>query len=175
MKLCSKEGCERKHYGKGYCKYHWEKWKCATDPEYKQNRKISKDKAKDKWLANPENVETVRARNLKNMKKRYETNEEYRISEQNRTREFRRDKYINSEDFRKKEGINATQRKKHIKLATPKWADLSTIKEFYRNRPDGHHVDHIIPLRGENVSGLHVIDNLQYLIGEENLKKSNKT
>jgi len=37
-----------------------------------------------------------------------------------------------------------------------------------------HHVDHIIPLQGKNVSGLHTFSNLRVIPGEENVKKSNK-
>lgn len=36
-----------------------------------------------------------------------------------------------------------------------------------------HNVDHIIPLQGEKVSGLHVFSNLRVIPREENLKKSN--
>lgn len=65
-------------------------------------------------------------------------------------------------------------RKKRVRLATPKWANLNIIRKFYLECPKGFHVDHIIPLNGKEVSGLHVISNLQYLPAIENLRKSNK-
>lgn len=58
-------------------------------------------------------------------------------------------------------------------LRVPKWAQLNEIKQFYLNCPLNHHVDHIVPLCGRLVSGLHVLENLQYLPASENLKKGN--
>jgi hypothetical protein len=66
------------------------------------------------------------------------------------------------------------QRRGRVKQATPKWAELDLIKEFYKNCPEGYHVDHIIPLKGINVSGLHTLNNLQYLPAKDNMKKSNR-
>jgi len=67
------------------------------------------------------------------------------------------------------------KRMREIRKVTqcPKWADVEKIREIYVNRPDGCHVDHIVPLRGKNVSGLHVEYNLQYLAIKDNLRKQN--
>lgn len=58
--------------------------------------------------------------------------------------------------------------------ATPAWADLEKIKEIYRQRPQGHHVDHIVPLVSPVVCGFHCEANLQYLPAKENMSKKNK-
>ena len=68
----------------------------------------------------------------------------------------------------------ALLRHSHTKQATPPWANLEDILSFYDNRPAGYHVDHVIPLRGRDVCGLHVRANLQYLPASENLSKGNR-
>ena len=57
---------------------------------------------------------------------------------------------------------------------TPTWANQEKIQEMYTNCPEGYHVDHILPLQGELVSGLHVENNLQYLPASKNISKGNK-
>lgn len=64
---------------------------------------------------------------------------------------------------------------------TPAWADLKKIEQVYEEAKmmsvmmgEPWHVDHVIPLRGKRVSGLHVHNNLQLLPGVENVKKSNR-
>jgi hypothetical protein len=66
----------------------------------------------------------------------------------------------------------------------PKWlteSDWLNIKCKYSvaamlSRESGkkYHVDHIIPLQGKLVSGLHVPSNIQVIPAIENVKKSNK-
>lgn len=66
------------------------------------------------------------------------------------------------------------KRRSAILERTPKWSQPDEILEFYRNCPEGYHVDHYYPLQGETVCGLHVLENLQYLTAKENLSKGNK-
>lgn len=66
---------------------------------------------------------------------------------------------------------------------TPNWLtefDHIHIKALYqlaamRTRESGFpwHVDHVIPLRGKNVSGLHTPSNMRVIPGEENVRKNN--
>ena len=56
----------------------------------------------------------------------------------------------------------------------PSWANMECIAKIYSSCPEGYHVDHIIPLQGAEVCGLHVENNLQYLPASENISKGNK-
>ena len=62
-------------------------------------------------------------------------------------------------------------RRKRVQQATPPWADKAAIVRFYEGCPPGHEVDHVLPLKGRTVSGLHVEANLQYLPMPENRRK----
>lgn len=65
-----------------------------------------------------------------------------------------------------------------LRLATPKWADMDRIVAIYAERDRltaktgvEHHVDHIYPLAGELVCGLHVHWNLRAIPAAENVRK----
>lgn len=68
--------------------------------------------------------------------------------------------------------------------ATPPWISLEQLKDMKnlyrvcRNISEStgkqHHVDHIVPLKGENVCGLHVPWNLRIIPAKMNLSKGNR-
>lgn len=81
------------------------------------------------------------------------------------------------------ERVNARNAKRHAARLqrTPVWADYEWINHAYLVAADmtakmgePHEVDHIVPLQGARVSGLHVYDNLQILTRSQNTSKGNR-
>ena len=124
------------------------------------------------------------------LKKTYRvTNREKLIESKKLDYQQNKDHYLaNKKEYRQanKGKINylVALRKKVIKQRTPLWLsnfDKLKIKCIYsvaamltRDNKEPWHVDHIIPLQGEKVSGLHVPSNLQWMRGPENIGKKNK-
>jgi len=72
-------------------------------------------------------------------------------------------------------------KRRGVKLrAIPPWADMKLIDDIYaeaaaiRALGVNVHVDHIVPLQGRTVTGLHVHTNLRLLIASDNIAKSNR-
>lgn len=51
---------------------------------------------------------------------------------------------------------------------------IAELRVIYDQCPVGMEVDHVVPIYGANVCGLHVPWNLQYLTKEENCRKNNR-
>jgi len=106
---------------------------------------------------------TNREKLLDNKKTYYKTNrEKIRVA----TKVWRK---ANPEKHR----ANNAKRRAAKLQATPAWADLQEIQDFYEACPPGHHIDHIFPLNSPIMCGLHVRSNLQYLPAKENISKGN--
>jgi hypothetical protein len=78
--------------------------------------------------------------------------------------------------------VNATKARRRAEnlQRTPLWANPAAIRKVYLDCKELEelageplHVDHIYPLQGKLVSGLHVEGNLQILRASENRSKSN--
>lgn len=84
-------------------------------------------------------------------------------------------------EWRKTNSYSAfTRGKLRANRAIPPWADLQKISEIYedaRQRKavtnEDWHVDHIVPLNGKNVCGLHVDYNMRVIPASDNRAKKN--
>ena len=149
------------------------KW--ATDKEYRNKKRISTQKYyRENYQSKKWNKWSI-----ENPVLAAKSKEKYRINNREKCQE------INRQYRLKNKGIFANKEAKRRvnKLdATSPWADLNKIKEIYimaqrlrKNMPkQNFHVDHIIPLKGKNVCGLHVENNLRIIDGLSNMKKGNK-
>jgi hypothetical protein len=122
-----------------------------------------------KYMSRPEIRALVRERRRKwDERTGYYQSERYRASKR---------AYYTSDHGRRKYARNTAKRRAKKLNATPTWLNAehaAHIKRIYDNCPPGYHVDHIVPLINDQVCGLHVPWNLQYLRADENIRKGNR-
>jgi len=160
------------NYNSTYYRNNSESIKKRTAEYAKENPEKSRA-YKTAWSkANPEKVRAMNAAWAKaNLEKWKTYNATYRAKNlekvKNKEREYR------LANPSKRTAWQAKRKACQLK-ATPKWADLNAIKAIYLEASRlGMEVDHIIPLQGETVCGLHVSNNLQLLTKSENSRKRN--
>lgn len=149
-----------------------DKNKIRSDQWYIDNQQRAKDNSSLWRASNSEKKKEIDKARYERCK--VEISEQQRLYYERTKDDRRKTQNVYYENNRPEFYARAAKRRGRLKNATPSWCDMEAIKSFYRNCPDGYHVDHIIPLQGKNVSGLHVSWNLQYLPARENLSKGNR-
>lgn len=190
MKHCKKCGCSKPllDFGKNkntkdglqfYCKICCK----ATTKRYREANKEKYYASAKRWAKeNPGRVrEGKRARYLARRDEILESKKDY--YKENREEILAYKKAYGKVNRGKRNAIEAKRNAEKIKR-TPDWLSkehLAEIEYFYwlardlyRTTGEKYHVDHIVPLQGEEISGLHVPWNLQVLPADLNIAKGNK-
>lgn len=150
----------------------------ANDPEHFRN------KTKRHYEANkPSRIAYSKAYYQANKEAVNARSKAYRRANKEHYAALYRESYLRSYPAKKAAYIaRSAERRAAMLRATPPWCDLEKIKAVYVECariapsyvPVCLHVDHIVPLRGRIVCGLHVSDNLNIVSERFNLMKKNR-
>ena len=118
------------------------------------------------------NAAAYRQRHPESMERWNEKLKEQRVQDPDRFKQYDQTKY---QRHYAKIVQRVRLRENALKQRTPTWANREAIDAIYAEAQRMNMtVDHIVPLRGKTVSGLHVEHNLQLLTREENARKGNR-
>lgn len=132
---------------------------------------------KRKWReANPEKTVAQQKRYFeKNKNSRIATLMEWRKNNPERIQQVKENWYNNNQALR---NSYSAKWRRECRRATPDWANFEKITEIYdestqRTKQSGisHHVDHIVPVQGKHVTGLHIHQNMRIIPATDNVKK----
>ena len=132
---------------------------------YERNKELTKDRARARDIANPEQAATRKAKwREENREAHNAINREWFANNKNKRAAY--------EGKRRAMQLQRTPAwDPHAHLIVAKYQLAAMLSQASGTQ---HHVDHIIPLQGRKVSGLHVFSNLRVIPGSDNVKKSNK-
>jgi hypothetical protein len=155
------------------------KAKYAQDTEFRENEKARTND----WRAENKERKSIADKKWKdaNKQKRAEIDRLWVESNRELVRQYKK----KWQDDNKAYMAEYHARLRSLRLQrTPLWLtkeDIEKIRNIYelaikKTKETGTfwHVDHIVPLQGKNVSGLHVPQNLRVITADENRRKSNK-
>ena len=164
MKQHERTAAEKAAYQRQWRLNNKEKRKAQRDREYAKNSEKIKARSAEYRKNNPDTVKAAK-------QKWQEQNKEY-------IRQKRRELYAKNPTY-----FNALSSARHKRLKQVCWdVELTQLvsQEAYRlcklrEAATGFswHIDHIIPMNGKLVSGLHVWNNLDVIPAKINLKKNN--
>jgi hypothetical protein len=128
--------------------------KVASDRHYAKNSELYRMRATQWASENPQKRENILAKNR----------DKFRDERNAASREwFKRNPALRA-------AYEAERRARRISGTIPGYE--AEMQRFYAACPNGFTVDHIVPLKGKRICGLHVPWNLQYLPASENFRKN---
>jgi hypothetical protein len=150
-----------------------------------EKTKAHRKQASERLKLNPVQVEKKKIRNKlyreKNKERIYATKLDWNKRNPDKIAQH---KITAKGKYKAQKNADTAIRRAAMRKRTPKWLDIVDHAEIeftyiycaaLRSCGLDYHVDHIIPLQGKAVSGLHVPYNLQVIPAEVNLKKGNRS